>query len=159
RGADAEQADPVGDSYEEAGVVLGLMAGISGFVCIFLVASTFGLALAQRRRELALLRLGGPTAPQGRRIVLGAAVLLAVVAAVAGNLLALPVGTAMVALLRWLNIGPGHLVLHLSWIAAVVAGGIGLVVSLLGVWFAARRTRKVKAAEAVRAAALETKAM
>jgi putative ABC transport system permease protein len=158
-GQDAPQANPVGDTYEEAGTVLGLMAGISGFVCIFVVASTFGLSIAQRRSDLALLRLVGATPRQVRRMVLGEALLLGILAALAGNLLALPVGNAMAALLRWLNIGPEHLTLHLSWAPAIIASGIGLVVSLLGVWFAARRTRKVRAIEALRAAAIETRSM
>ncbi|SPL93876.1 putative ABC transporter integral membrane protein [[Actinomadura] parvosata subsp. kistnae] len=41
-------------------VLLGVSAGVAGFVTIFVVASTFAFAVIQRTRELALLRLVGP---------------------------------------------------------------------------------------------------
>lgn len=43
---------------------------MSSFVSVFVVASTFSYAVAQRRRELGLLRLAGSTPGQLRRLVM-----------------------------------------------------------------------------------------
>jgi putative ABC transport system permease protein len=147
------------DAYAELSALVGIMAGISGLVCVFVVAGTAGLSILQRRQELALLRLVGATPRQVRRMVVAEAALLGLVAALLGNALALPTAHLVVAGLHHLNVGPPHLALSMSWIAALIAGGGGLVVAVSGVWLAARRTRKFRAVEALRTAAVETKRM
>ena len=47
------------------------MSGVSLFMALFVVGSTFGFVVATRRRELGLLRLVGATPRQVRRLVLG----------------------------------------------------------------------------------------
>lgn len=147
------------DAYAELAALMGTMAGISGLVCVFVVAGTAGLSILQRRQELALLRLVGATPRQVRRMVVAEAALLGLVAALLGNILALPTAHLVVAGLHHLNVGPPHLDLSISWTAALVAGGSGVVVAVSGVWLAARRTRKFRAVEALRTAAVETKRM
>jgi putative ABC transport system permease protein len=153
------EPDPRAWAYEEAGTLLGMMAGISAFVTIFVVAGTFALAVAQRRRELALLRLVGATPRQVRRMVVAEAALLGVAATLAGLALAAPVGHVMVALLRTLDVGPARLTLTFNPLALIVASLIGMVVALLGVWVASRRTRRVRPVEALRDAAVERRRM
>ena len=65
-----------------------LVGVISGFITIFVIASTFAFAVASRRREVGLLRLIGATPRQVRRMVLGEAVVVAVAASLTGALLA-----------------------------------------------------------------------
>lgn len=153
------RGDPVADAYEATASVLGVMAGLSGFVCVFVIAGTFALAVTTRRRELALLRLAGATPGQVRRMVLAEALLLGGLGALAGDALAVPVGYTLVALLRRLKVAPPGIVLGPSPLPLLVAAAIGVVVSLVGVWFAARRTRQVRAVEAMRAASVESRAM
>ena len=49
--------------------IFGTMGGIAGFVALFVVAGTFALAIAQRRRETAVLRALGATPRQVRRLI------------------------------------------------------------------------------------------
>ncbi|GIH09514.1 ABC transporter permease [Rhizocola hellebori] len=149
------EPDPVADAYEESATLLALMAAISGFVSVFVVAATFALSINQRRRELALLRIVGATARQTRRMVMMEALLVGLCACGAGALLALPVAEAMVALLRGLDVGPPRMNLALSPVPLIVAVLLGFVVALAGVWFASRRTRRIRASEALRQAAVE----
>ncbi len=51
-------------SHEDASglqIVLSMVGTISGFITIFVIASTFAFAVASRRREIGLLRLIGAT--------------------------------------------------------------------------------------------------
>ncbi|WP_337590323.1 FtsX-like permease family protein [Kribbella pittospori] len=61
-----------------------MVGTISGFITIFVIASTFAFAVASRRREIGLLRLIGATPRQVRRMILGEAFAVALVAALTG---------------------------------------------------------------------------
>ena len=80
--------------------MVGIMSAIALFMAMFVVASTFGFVVAARRRELGLLRLVGATPGQVRRMVLGESAVVAVLATVAGCLLAAVTGPAFGALLE-----------------------------------------------------------
>ncbi|MET9084032.1 ABC transporter permease [Streptomyces sp. NPDC004237] len=67
--------------------LFGTAGGVTGFVSVFVVASTFAFAVAQRRREFGLLRTAGATPGQLRRTVLAEALLVGVVASAAGCVL------------------------------------------------------------------------
>ncbi|MEU2558851.1 FtsX-like permease family protein [Streptomyces longispororuber] len=54
--------------------------GLAAMVTVFVVASTLGLAIQQRQREMALLRAIGTTPGQLRRLILGETVLLTLLA-------------------------------------------------------------------------------
>lgn len=56
--AGLQNSDPSAPSLKK---LLTFMAGMSGFVSVFVVASTFAFAVAGRRRETALLRAVGAT--------------------------------------------------------------------------------------------------
>ncbi|MEU8665057.1 ABC transporter permease, partial [Actinoplanes philippinensis] len=76
-GDDRRRADPDPDRDSDALVamnaLLGTAGGITTFVSVFVVASTFAFAVAQRRREMGLLRMAGATPGQIRRSVLAEA--------------------------------------------------------------------------------------
>ncbi len=81
------RADPDPDRDAEALVsvnaLLGTAAGVTGFVSVFVVASTFSFAVAQRRREFGLLRTAGATPAQVRRMVFTEAFVIGVLASAA----------------------------------------------------------------------------
>ena len=56
------------------------MSAVSLFMALFVVGSTFGFAVATRQRELGLLRLIGATPRQVRRLLLGEAAVVGLVA-------------------------------------------------------------------------------
>lgn len=135
--------------------MLGVMSGFSGFIAIFVVASTFSFVVSSRRRELGLLRLIGSTPRQVRRMILGESLIVASVASLAGCLFA----HLLTPLVLWLAHERGVTPLQLDapsiWTNLAFAFPIGAVVALLGARSAARRASKIAPVDAMREAAVE----
>ncbi|GAB3846863.1 ABC transporter permease [Dactylosporangium cerinum] len=139
--------------------VLTAVAALAGFVTVFVVASTFAFAVAQRRREFGLLRAVGATPRQIRRMVQGEALAVGAAGAVVGSL----VGAACATPLGWALVDAGFepatfTVRFVLW-PFVVALTAGPLVALLGAWSAARRAARVRPVEALREAAVEQRPM
>ncbi|MFG3141042.1 FtsX-like permease family protein [Streptomyces sp. NPDC048211] len=162
-GDDRRRADPDPDRDAEALVsvnaLLGTAAGITVFVSVFVVASTFSFAVAQRRREFGLLRTAGATPGQVRRTVYAEAAVIGVTASAAGcrlGVLGAPrlaswmVGEGVAP--RWFAIGDQNWPLHAAF-------WTGLAVALAGAVAASRRAGKVGPAEALRESAVDSGAM
>ena len=161
-GAARHQADPdaVQDGAELAGLTtfLGIAAAISGFVAITVIASAFGLSVAQRRRDLALLRTIGATPRQVARMVRAEAALVGV----AGSALGCLLGVIWAPLLaRWIagrGLSPAWFSVQLtagSVPALVIAFLAGVAVAVASVLVAARRAGLIRPTEALREAAVE----
>lgn len=138
------------DSTDAAVAMLGITLGFAAFLAVFIISSTFGFTVAQRRRDLALLRLVGGSRRQVRRMLLGEAVLLGAFGAVIG----VPAGLGMMAiqgqLLRTLGfVPPDFTGQWRDWILGVSAG-TGVLLAVAGVLVAARRAAKVRPLEALR---------
>ncbi|GAA0921176.1 MULTISPECIES: FtsX-like permease family protein [Streptomyces violaceusniger group] len=90
-GQGRRQADPDPDRDREAlaamNAMFGTAGGVAAFVSVFVVASTFAFAVAQRRREFGLLRVAGATPGQIRRMVFAEALVVGVLASATGCLL------------------------------------------------------------------------
>ena len=78
--ADADAGDPRATDRETLVAIFGAMGGIAGAVALFVVAGTFALAIAQRRRETAVLRALGATPLQVRRLIAAEALIVSLVA-------------------------------------------------------------------------------
>ncbi|WP_410627984.1 FtsX-like permease family protein [Amycolatopsis sp. cmx-8-4] len=145
----------VDQSGENLIVLAAVSGGLSAMVMVFVVAGTLSLSTQQRQRELALLRAIGTTPRQLRRMVLGEALvvgLLAVGAAIAlGPLLG-----------RWLfdqlaanHVVPDVLRFEQGWLPATVAAGASLLAVVGAAFVAGRRASKVRPTEALAEAAVE----
>lgn len=148
-----------GEAMVSLVAALGTAGGVSAFVSAFVVASTFAYTVAQRRRELGLLRLAGATRAQVRRAVLAEALVVGAVASAAGCVLGRLGAPAAV---RWLTeVGiapPGFTVDQRTWPLAA-AFLTGLLVALGGVLVAARRAGRLGPLDALRSADLDTGVM
>lgn len=129
--------------------------GVATATAVFVVMGTVGLAIAQRSREMALLRAVGATPRQIRRTVATEALL---VAPVAGALGIVP----GVALARWwfdqlVERGaiPRGVELSTGFIPMVAAVGAGLLAALAAGYLAARRPSKASPSRALGDAAVE----
>lgn len=140
---------------DDLAAMVGIMSGVALFMAMFVVASTFGFVVAARQRELGLLRLIGATPRQVRRMVLGESAVVAVLAALAGSLLATLATPAFVALLEAKGLLALELTMPPRWIAWVAAGGSGVGVALIGSWRASKRAARVEPVAALREAGLE----
>ncbi|MFF1909021.1 ABC transporter permease [Kitasatospora sp. NPDC058218] len=129
-----------------------VFAGVSLFIGSFLVVNTFGMLVARRTREIALLRAIGASRRQVARAVLAEAFLVGLVASAAGFLFGLGIASVLPDLLgtggRPLPHGP--LVIGPRPVTAALVVGVG--VTLLAAWLPSRRAAKVAPVEAMRAA-------
>jgi putative ABC transport system permease protein len=117
-------------------------AGIALFVGIFLISNTFTMLIAQRTRELALMRALGASRKQVRRSVLLEALLVGLTASVAGLGAGVGIGAALKA---WAgssgNIPGGGLTVTPSTVLITLA--VGTVVTALAALFPALRASRV----------------
>ncbi|MFI5916349.1 FtsX-like permease family protein [Dactylosporangium sp. NPDC051541] len=139
--------------------VLTGVSALAGFVTVFVVASTFAFTVAQRRRELGLLRAVGATPRQVRRMVFGEALLVGGVGAVLGVILGAAVAPVVGRLLVGAGLEPATYEVRYSVLPLLVGLLLGPVVALLGAWSAARRAARVRPLEALREAAVEQRPM
>ncbi|MFI6286129.1 FtsX-like permease family protein [Streptomyces sp. NPDC051018] len=158
RFADADP-DRDGQALVAVNAMLGTAAGMTGFVSVFVVASTFAFAVAQRRREFGLLRTAGATPGQIRRMVTAEALLIGVLASAAGCALGAWGAPRLAAYLvdnevapPWFTIGDDTWPYHLAF-------WTGLLVALAGVVAASWRAGRVGPAEALRDASVDTRTM
>ncbi|MEW2614862.1 ABC transporter permease [Streptomyces sp. NPDC047880] len=136
--------------------LFGTAGGVTAFVSVFVVASTFAFAVAQRRREFALLRTAGASPAQLRRAVLAEALAVGVLASVAGCALGsygAPLLAARVAeeglAPAWFTIGEHTWPYHAAF-------WTGLFVALCGATAASWRAGRTAPAEALREAAADS---
>jgi putative ABC transport system permease protein len=144
-----------GEDVSGLQVVLSMVGTISGFITIFVIASTFAFAVASRRRELGLLRLVGATPRQVRRMVLGEALVVAVAASLTGAVLAQLTTPLLLSKASYSELAPVKLEPAAPWIPLAIAVGAGLLVAMLGARSAARRAGRVGPIDALRESALE----
>jgi putative ABC transport system permease protein len=147
---DVAVAPGVDDTSVETLVTMATVAG--GWclvIVVFAVASTLTLAVSQRAEEMALLKNIGATPRQLRRVVVGEAVVVALVAAA----VAVPPGTAVGWLLLDLLRDSGQVAPGVEYRFGVFALSQGFGVTLLGAtvaaFLAARRAARMRAREAL----------
>ncbi|GLY87401.1 FtsX-like permease family protein [Actinoallomurus iriomotensis] len=138
------------DSYAGAATLLGMTVLLAAFLALFIVSSTFAFTVAQRRRELALLRLAGGSRPQLLGLLLSEALLLGTAGTATGVLVGVPATWAQSWSLVALGFLPGGFSPHLDGGIMLGSACAGLGVALLGVLAAARRAAAVRPLEALR---------
>ena len=127
-----------------------VFALIALFVAAFLIYNTFSILVAQRTRELALMRAIGATKGQINRAVLIEAVIVALVATTVGLVLGVLVALGLKGLFSLAGAplpGGGLTFLPRTFI---VAYGIGLVVTLVSAVIPARRASGIPPVAALR---------
>ncbi|MFJ8110246.1 ABC transporter permease [Streptomyces sp. NPDC096132] len=132
-------------SASMSGLKQGLLvfAGIALFVGTFIIANTFTMLVAQRTKELALLRAVGASRRQVTRSVLIEAFVVGVVAGVTGLLAGIGIGAGLRALLNTLGatVPDGPLVVSPGTVGASLA--VGVVITVLAAWLPGRRAAKI----------------
>ncbi|HET9382047.1 MAG TPA: FtsX-like permease family protein, partial [Streptomyces sp.] len=147
--ADANQKDVEGFMSVMKYAMLGF-AGIAFLVGIFLIINTFSMLVAQRTREIGLMRAIGSSRKQVNRSVLAEALLLGV----AGSLLGVGAGVGLAVGLMKLM---GRMGMELStddltvaWTTPVVGLVLGVVVTVLAAYLPARRAGRISPMAALR---------
>ncbi|MGA5063255.1 FtsX-like permease family protein [Streptomyces exfoliatus] len=155
-GADRVRADPDPERDAAALVALNALLGTSGgvtaFVSVFVVASTFAFAVALRRREFGLLRTAGATPGQIRRLLLAEAAALGVLASAAGCALGALGAPLLARALVDGDLAPGWFAVGGATWPFHAAFWTGVTVALAGAVAASRRAGKVGPTAALREA-------
>ncbi|MFJ6385738.1 ABC transporter permease [Kitasatospora sp. NPDC092039] len=119
-------------------------AGIALFVGVFIIANTFTMLVAQRTKELALLRAVGATRRQITRSVLVEALLVGLTASVTGLLAGIGIAVGLKSLLNGpmdANLPDGPLIVAPGTVVAALA--VGVLVTVLAAWLPARRASRI----------------
>jgi putative ABC transport system permease protein len=126
---------------------------------VFVVAGTFGYAVAARRREFGLLRTAGATPRQVRRLVLGEAVAVGALASTTGGVVGTLIAPAFAHWLARIGFAPAQFTAHFIFWPVAAAFGVGMIIAVTGAWLAARRAGRVRPVEALRDAAVDRRPM
>ena len=146
----ADIADRLATTFQFINIFLLTFAFIALFVAIFLIFNTFSMLVAQRTRELALLRAVGASRGQVRRSVLAEAFVLGLLAAVLGVVGGILVSQGLRLLLKAFgaDLPSGPLVIEPRTI--VVSLVVGVLVTLVSAYVPARRAAVVPPVAAMR---------
>ncbi|MFH9571721.1 ABC transporter permease [Streptomyces sp. NPDC017230] len=138
-----DQAEMIASSMSGMKQGLLVFAGIALFVGTFIIANTFTMLVAQRTKELALMRAVGASRRQVTRSVLIEAFVVGVVAAVTGLLAGIGIGAGMRSLMGSMGevVPDGPLVVSPGTIVAALA--VGVLVTMLAAWLPGRRAAKI----------------
>ncbi|MET8166223.1 FtsX-like permease family protein [Streptomyces sp. NPDC005329] len=123
-------------------VMLGF-AGIAVLVGVFLIVNTFSMLIAQRTRELGLLRALGADRRQVRRSVLTEAVLLGVVGSTLGLAAGIGLAAGLIKLMSAFGMNLKTTEMVVGWATPVSAYVVGVGVTFVAAYLPARRAATV----------------
>ncbi|MFJ4977367.1 ABC transporter permease [Streptomyces coeruleorubidus] len=138
-----DQAETIARSMSGMQTALLVFAGIALFVGTFIIANTFTMLVAQRTKELALMRAVGASRRQVTRSVLIEAFVVGAVAAVAGLVAGIGIGAGLRSLMGTFDatVPDGPLIIKPATILTALA--VGILVTMLAAWLPGRRAAKI----------------
>ena len=150
-----EFQDLVGTFTNIIEIALQVFAGVALFVGAFVIYNTFTITVAQRTREMALLRAIGASGRQVTVSVVAESAVIGAVASAVGAAAGIGIGWG---LLKVLESFIGDFDLGLSIPAGALGTGVvlGILITVTAAYIPARRGAKVDPIEALREAAAET---
>lgn len=154
----AESKEAVNKFLQIFTYILLAFAGIGLIVGTFIIYNTFAMIVAQRNRELALLRAIGANRSQVSRSVLTEAFIVGLL----GSAVGLVVGIGLAAALRAIAIASSGLPsgpLRVTPTAVIATLAVGVVVTMLSAWLPARRAARVAPVEAMRSTMAEPRSL
>ena len=138
-----EQAKQIEEGMGSLKQVLLGFAGIALFVGVFLISNTFTMLVAQRTKEIALMRAVGASRKQITRSVLAEAAVVGLVASVIGFVLGvgLAVGLRSGMAAFDMKMPDGPLILSATPVLAAI--GVGVLITTFAAWLPGRRAAKI----------------
>lgn len=138
-----EEAEMTESGLKSLNAMLLAFAAIALFVGVFLIANTFTMLIAQRTKELALMRAVGASRRQVKRAILLEAAVVGLIASVIGFLLGVGLATGLRSAMGMLGgkIPAGPLVVSPTAVASAFA--VGVLITVFAAWLPARRAAKI----------------
>jgi putative ABC transport system permease protein len=147
-----EDSKEVKDGLSVFNTVLLAFGGIALFVGMFLIFNTFSMLIAQRTRELALMRALGASRRQVTASVLTEALVVGVLASLVGFVAGIGVAVGLRRILSALGVelpGAGTVVQLRTFVVSLL---VGVVVTVIAALVPARRAARVAPVQAMREA-------
>lgn len=135
----------------------GVFGGFAVMVLALVVASTLGLSIRQRKREIALLRAIGTTPRQVRRMVFFEALVLSFLATAAAWYPGAWLGRWLFTQFSGRGVVDSVIEFHQGWVPSVVGVGAAILTSQVAAMGAARRAARTRPTEALAEAAVQRK--
>ncbi|QRY64810.1 ABC transporter permease [Gordonia sp. PDNC005] len=149
----ADQKEEISQFLTIFRYILLAFAGIGLLVGTFIIYNTFSMIVAQRNRELALLRAIGASRKDVSRSVLTEALLVGVLGGAIGLGLGAAIAAGMLAFTKSQGLPSNGIEVGLSAIASAVF--VGIIVTMLSAWIPARRASRIPPVEAMRESTVE----
>ena len=146
----AETQDDIGTALNFINIFLLVFAGVALVVGSFLIINTFSILVAQRSRELALLRALGASRPQVTRSVLVEALAVGLLGSTLGLALGFALALGLQALFALFGLDIADAGLVFSPRTALVSYVVGMGVTLLAAYIPARRASRIAPVAALR---------
>ncbi|ALV51413.1 ABC transporter permease [Streptomyces althioticus] len=147
--ADANK-ESVGDFMDVLKYAMLGFAGIAFLVGIFLIINTFSMLVAQRTREIGLMRAIGSSTRQVNRSVLIEALLLGLVGSVLGVGAGIGLAVGLMKLMGAIGMELSTSDLTVAWTTPALGLLLGVVVTVLAAYLPARRAGKISPMAALR---------
>ncbi|MFJ8044628.1 ABC transporter permease [Kitasatospora sp. NPDC096147] len=125
-------------------------AGISLLVGGFLIINTFSMLVAQRTREIGLLRAIGGSRSQVNRSVLIEALILGVLGSTLGLLAGIGLAMGLIQLMKLAGMNLSASELEIGASVPIASYLVGVVITVLAAWIPARRASKISPMAALR---------
>lgn len=142
--------DSVGSFLDVMKYAMLGFAGIAFLVGIFLIVNTFSMLVAQRTREIGLMRAIGSSRKQVNRSVLLEAVLLGIVGSVAGVAAGVGLAVGLMKLMSSIGMELSTQDLTVKWTTPAIGLALGVIVTVLAAYIPARRAGKISPMAALR---------
>jgi putative ABC transport system permease protein len=147
--ADANRQD-VGEFLDVLKYAMLGFAGIALLVGVFLIVNTFSMLVAQRTREIGLMRAIGSSRRQVNRSVLTEALLMGVVGSALGIGAGVGLAVGLMELMGAMGMNLKTSELTVKATTPLIGIVLGVVVTVLAAWLPARRAGKVSPMAALR---------
>ncbi|MBC9716765.1 ABC transporter permease [Streptomyces sp. TRM66268-LWL] len=147
--ADANRKD-VGEFMDIIKYAMLGFAGIAFLVGIFLIINTFSMLVAQRTREIGLMRAIGSSRKQVNRSVLVEATLLGVFGSILGVGAGVGLAVGLMKIMSSMGMNLSTDDLTVQWTTPAIGLFLGIVVTVLAAYLPARRAGKVSPMAALR---------
>ena len=145
-----ENQDAIGEALGFVNTFLLVFAAVALVVGTFLIVNTFSILVAQRSRELALLRALGAARRQVNRSVLAEAFVVGLIGSTLGIGVGYLLAIGLKALFARFGLDLGGASLPLSARTVAASYAVGLVVTMIAAWLPARRASRIAPVAAMR---------
>ncbi len=146
----AENQAALGADFAEFETISLVFAIVAVFVGAFIINNTFSITVAQRTREMAMLRAIGASGRQVRRSVLGEAAIVGVLASGLGLLAGIGVAGGLRQLMSVFGFDMPDGPTVVAFNAMALSFAVGVVVTVGSAWLPARRAARIAPIAALR---------